>query len=763
MLRPRMAHWLTGLRGRLIVLLLVALLPAIGLLLFQGLQRRRDGAAERQAHALNMARLAAQAQERRIEGARQLLIALSANPAIRSHNADECVQAVRRLVTEYQGLYAEIGWADNGGRIMCHALEGPPNLSIADREYFQRVLQTGTFAVGELIFGKIRGVPVLAFAYPLRDSAGAVSGVLFANVDLREFSDSLVAAARENGATISVLDRAGALLARSADAEQFIGTRTSREQLQLMNTEGDMVRAFIGPDGTARLYAIATVRDVAGEPAMFVTFGLPQDTFMAVIASRFRDDLITILVFGIGMIIAAWIGVERLVRRPINRLVVATRALAAGRLDTRAERISGTQEFDALASAFNRMAEKLEQRDVHLRQGQRLEAIGQLAGGIAHDFNNILTVILGYSASLQEQLPDGTPLAEELAELRTAAERAASLTQQLLAFSRRQLLVPKPLQLNDIVEQMRTMLTRTIGSTISLDVRLDPELGIVRADPAQIEQVILNLAINARDAMPDGGLIRIATHNRVLDGDACPPGTAAGAYVELSIEDSGIGMDADTRARIFEPFFTTKGTSGTGLGLATVYGIVKQSEGWIECDSTPGQGSRFAVLLPRSEGTVESRADRTADVPARGSERILVVEDERAVRDLVLTALSRRGYALQSAEDGAAALAWIRTGAPLDLVVTDVRMPGMSGIALYHHVRNLRPGVPTLLISGDSAPSVVDAPPGVAPLFLQKPFTTEELARAVRAALSSRDSGPEWAAHTTSATANRTAGATEGG
>ncbi|MDP1570915.1 MAG: ATP-binding protein [Vicinamibacterales bacterium] len=724
----------TSLRARLIGLVALALIPPIGLLLAQGLARHRQDRAALEDQALNMARLAAYAQERRIEGARQLLVALSSNAAVRSADPDVCVPAVRRLVRDYDGIYTEIGWADRSGLIMCHALEGPPNLSIADRAYFQRPLTTKAFGVGDLNTGKISGAHVLGFGHPLIDAQGDVEGVLFANMNVWRLSASLSEDAGGEGATISIFDRMGALVARSREAEGRLGFRVDAGQLSLMRTRQSMVAELEGGDGP-HIFALSTIVDEASDPIFFVVYRIPRATLMAGIDARFRMDLLTIVLFGAGMMLAAWVGAELLVRRPIGRLVAATSTLASGRLDARAGDVGGASELQTLANAFNEMAETLQKRDVHLREGQRLEALGRLAGGIAHDFNNLLTVILGYGHSLRDHVARDSKATRELGELRTAAERAAQLTRQLLAFSRRQQLQPKPVFLNDAVTQMETLLRRTLGGDVALETALDPSLGMVRADPAQMEQVILNLVINARDAMPEGGTVRLETRNLTYTGAGADEEVVPGDYVELSVTDTGSGMDEATRTRIFEPFFTTKGTGGTGLGLATVYGIVMQSGGYVTCVSAPGRGTRFQIWLPRTADVVERRSSPTADAPRGGTERILLVEDEAAVRHLVSTVLAQQGYAVTAAHDGPTALAHVTAGTPFDLLVSDVRMPGMSGTALYALILEQRPGLPAVMMSGDSLPAAA-AGPGLPPqVFLQKPFTPYTLLRAVRSLL----------------------------
>ena len=362
-----------------------------------------------------------------------------------------------------------------------------------------------------------------------------------------------------------------------------------------------------------------------------------------------------------------------------------------------------------------------------LRQAQKMEAVGRLAGGIAHDFNNLLTAISGYSEFLIADLDDERQR-RHAEEIRKAAARAASLTGQLLAFSRRQVLQPRALDLNAVVSDMDMMLRRLIGEDIDLVALLDPELGAVQADPTQIEQVIMNLAVNARDAMPHGGSVTIETAN--IDTDD-------GATVELRLTDTGVGMTAAEREQLFDPFFTTK-AGGTGLGLATVYGIVEQSGGTIEVDSAPGMGSSFRICLPRASTPAEQPAPaHVPDVLEGGSETILLVEDETVVRQLVAEILETSGYAVLTAADGPSALELVRRNAdPIDLLLTDVVMPGMSGPEVAQAVRSIRPGTQVLYMSGytDSAighHGVLEL--GIA--FLQKPFSADELTRKVRSLL----------------------------
>jgi len=378
------------------------------------------------------------------------------------------------------------------------------------------------------------------------------------------------------------------------------------------------------------------------------------------------------------------------------------------------------------------------QLEERLSLSQRMEAVGKLAGGIAHDFNNLLTAVTGYSELLLGRLNEADPLRKDVLEIRKAAEHATSLTRQLLAFSRRQVLQPKVMKINTIVVEMDTMLRRLIGEDIDLVTVLGAKVGYVKADPVQIEQVILNLVINARDAMPNGGRLTIETANVELDeayarrhADVRP-----GSYVMLAVSDTGCGMDEKTKSRLFEPFFTTKGLGkGTGLGLSTIYGIVKQSDGHIWVYSEPGQGTTFKTYLPRVEEAVEKpESTATRAGPTQGSETILVVEDEVEVAKLVREILEINGYRVLEAHKIEEALRIGQTHeGPIHVMITDVVMPGMSGRQLAERLISVRPQMKVLYMSGYTEDAIVHhgvLDEGTA--FIQKPFTPDDLTRQVR-------------------------------
>jgi two-component system cell cycle sensor histidine kinase/response regulator CckA len=381
---------------------------------------------------------------------------------------------------------------------------------------------------------------------------------------------------------------------------------------------------------------------------------------------------------------------------------------------------------------------------LQLAQAQKMESIGRLAGGVAHDFNNLLTVINGYAALLSKELAVQDPLRRYAVEIGEAGKRAASLTSQLLAFSRKRAIMPKAVDVNAVVADAERMLQRLIGEDIELVSSLAPHLGLVMADPDQMHQIILNLAVNARDAMPNGGKFEITTAEVELDETAAAahPDATPGRYVRLTVTDTGTGMTEEVQRKIFEPFFTTKEPGkGTGLGLAMVYGAVRQHDGWIEVKSKLGWGSTFRIHLPCiNAGVAVDEAKLAATNAVHGDETVLVVEDQEAVRGLTKTILEEYGYRVLEAASGAEAHAVARGHAgEIDLLLTDVVMPGMDGRTLSEQLRDLRPNLRVILMSGYAEDLIAHRDALASGLaYIQKPFRPEELATKVRGVLDSR-------------------------
>jgi PAS domain S-box-containing protein len=380
------------------------------------------------------------------------------------------------------------------------------------------------------------------------------------------------------------------------------------------------------------------------------------------------------------------------------------------------------------------------QLEAQLLQAQKMEAVGMLAGGIAHDFNNLLTIITGYSQLLLTSLPQSDRNRSAVEQIMKAGDRAAALTRQLLSFSRRQTMQPKVLDLNTLVGSLAVMLRRLIGEDIDLRLELAKDAGQVNADAGKIEQVIMNLAVNSRDAMPNGGTLKIQTANVELDENYSATHTRVkpGSYVMLAVNDTGSGMDAETRARLFEPFFTTKGQGrGTGLGLSIVFGIVRQTGGNLEVTSEPGSGTSVRIYLPRVEQAATPETESPVDKIERGSETILLVEDEDMVRKLVRETLEQEGYKILEAAGPEQATKISRAfEGPIHLMITDVVMPQESGRALAARLARQRPDMKVIFMSGYTDTSIVGSVGEMGQAeFLQKPFSPAALTRKVRAVL----------------------------
>jgi signal transduction histidine kinase len=604
--------------------------------------------------------------------------------------------------------------------------------------------------IGALAIGRPAGGTFDDADVALAQAFGDQAAVALQNAGLFEEQLSLLDNARVRRARLQALLDVGREVSRiqpPAALLERIATTCGR----LLQTDSVGIRLLEGDDLVVA-YASGGAREVMAQPRLKI-----GESLSGLVAASGETLVLTDPAADPRLIPAHRAAMERLGYRALVAVPIKAGERIAGVLSVQTRRHLGFSDEDIeVVTAFagqvgvalhnNRLYEELQhayreltQTQDQLLQSQKMEAIGRLAGGIAHDFNNLLTVIAGQTYMLRNQTGAG-PVREGVERIEATAERAAELIRQLLAFSRKQVLQPGVLRLNAIVESMAPMLTRVIGEDVELTTRLDPRLLHVKADPTQIEQVIMNLAVNARDAMPGGGELTIETANLVVN--ACDlaqhPDVAPGAYVVLAVRDTGTGMDAETRRRLFEPFYTTKEPGkGTGLGLATVYGIVKQSGGHIWVASEPGRGATFTIYLP----VVGEAADVPVVVPPDdvpgGTETILLVEDEGEVRALVREVLEERGYRVMVATGPREALHLAADrGTRIDLLLTDVIMPQMTGRALADLLTADRPTLPVMFMSGYADSAVVEH--GVLQAgraYLQKPFTPIQLARVVRRVL----------------------------
>jgi signal transduction histidine kinase len=466
-------------------------------------------------------------------------------------------------------------------------------------------------------------------------------------------------------------------------------------------------------------------------------------------ATAFLTDL-NHLLLGLGFLaVLAGAGLVFLISdaftRPLANLLEGFRALERGDyaypLHARGgdEVAHATRAFDRMRNALQKNEAQKQQLEDQLRQSQKMEALGRLAGGVAHDFNNLLTVIKGHSELITDRVAPSDPVSMSGQQIRKAADRAATLTRQMLAFSRRQALQPKVLNVNAVVEDIGKLLKRLIPEDIEVIFRPEESLGRVKADASQLEQVLLNLTLNARDAMPRGGKVIIETRNVRLNAQLARtlPSAEPGDYVKLAVIDTGTGMDAETKAHIFEPFFTTKEPGkGTGLGLATVYGVVKQTGGFIRVESEIGIGSKFEVYLPRVHEKLEADvAPQNSPAQKAARHTVLLAEDEAEVRAVACEFLTSAGYRVLTAEDGVHALQIAEQDSTIDILVTDIVMPRMRGPELARRLMRLRPGLKVVYVSGYLEPDETDGDFLREALFLNKPFSREMLVNQIGEAL----------------------------
>ena len=546
-----------------------------------------------------------------------------------------------------------------------------------------------------------------------------------------------------------------------AEGFLFVGRLWSEEELRELPLlpDGDDKVSIVAANasvpvdvGAGRMTYVEDLRDWQGHnlARLLVT---NDSAPLAQLERAGNQIFVTLVVAGLGLFAFLYVLLYITVVRPLHRMIDALHKEDVKRLAPLEKQRAEFGELARLITAFfeqqlaltREMLERigtekaLREKDEMLQHSQKMEAVGRLAGGVAHDFNNLLTAIIGYADLLRQRFardPGGRQPAELIHQ---AGEQAAGLTRQLLAFSRKQLLQPKVIDLNIIVSNLHRLLQRIIGEHIQISIALEASPACVKADPGQIEQVIVNLGVNARDAMPRGGRLTICTVNLDLDPAEKTDGLQPGAYIALEVTDTGEGMDEETKRRIFEPFFTTKGPGkGTGLGLATVYGIVRQSHGGIVVESERGRGTTFRILLPRVDAQVEQLESAPASAArAAGAETILVVEDEEIVRELVVEVLRSHGYRVLAAARGSEAVGLVRAeGGRLDLLISDVVMPGMNGAEVARCVHDVAPDAHVLFVSGYSEHDMADQ--GLEALafqVLQKPFTPSALASKVREVL----------------------------
>jgi signal transduction histidine kinase/CheY-like chemotaxis protein len=735
------------LRARLVSLGLIATAPALVVILYtQSVERTR--ARERAVSDIRqVTQLAASQQATLFDGVQRLLLTLSQLPEVHSDDPARCRALLPSLLRDHPG-YINIWVNKVTNTSFCEAITVGTQITSANstRAWYQRAAATRATAVGDYQVSPLTGMPDVIIAHPLLSHDGAIEGIVAAAISLDPLNDIAARAALPAGTTLTLVDRQQRILARHPADTHAIGQKMPAPT----GVSPEMVIDIVGIDGVPKLYATAPVRGIL-DTGLSIGMEVDRDAALAPASNLLRRQAALLTALLVATLAATLAGGEQFVLKPITTLAEVTRRLASGDLSARARLPRSAPGLEALAAAVNTMATEMEARsraeahaqaelrasEERLRHVQKLETVGQLAAGVAHNFNNLLTVIAGFSELLMARHPDEQDRVE-IEEIKRATTRGALLTRQLLAFSRRQEAVRTRLDLNQTLGELRDMLGRVLPENIRLSIAPAPEAAWVVIDRHEAEQVVLNLVLNARDAMPDGGSIDIAVAHVMLEASASsalgPPLT--GRFVRVAVKDTGTGMVPEVREHLFEPFFTTKDAGrGTGMGLASVDGIVRQNRGAIIVDTAPGKGSTFTVYFPAvsaAEPETTAPASPAAARPAPTGTTILLVEDEDALRLVVARMLAQAGYHVLDARAPSEALQLFdQHRSDISLLVTDVVMPEMSGPALAERLIEKRPDLRVLFVSGYNEDLTSLSAPGRKSKFLVKPFSSATLVATV--------------------------------
>ncbi|MBR0714441.1 ATP-binding protein [Bradyrhizobium liaoningense] len=737
-----------SLRTRLLILVIAAMLvPAI----LVGLRFVQNRTSDINAALANLAASAddiAIDLDEKIQGTAQLHYGLARARDLDTRDKAACSAFLSEVREEYP-QFTGILTIDPDGSLFCDSLRTNRSLDLRDRAYFKQALVSRSGVALEPVFGRLTGTSVLQIAYPVRSEAGGLKFILLASFNLRKFAEhhhKRLLAEKE----VLLVDRKGkVLVAPTGGWSEPVGGSIVGSDLFRFATTPDRAafQEVTDREGRTQVWAVArspSTRDAG----LYIMVGRSKDGLVAAANRRLYEDIALLAVASLLLLAGVWILATVGVGRQVGRLATMARKLGLGDLSARIPPPHPRGELGGLMTLLNSTAESLQQQRAaiedlshKLSQSQKMEAMGQLTGGVAHDFNNLLTVILGNSEHLADRLAGNKELRRIADDIATAAERGSDLTRSLLAFARKQPLRPREIDIAEKVLGMEQLLRRSLGEHIECSFAFEPDLWPTSVDPGQLATALLNLVLNARDAMPEGGKLTVEVRNSSLgasdldvNGEPRP-----GDYVMVAVADTGGGMTAEVASRAFEPFFTTKEVGkGTGLGLSMVYGFAQQSGGLVQIQSEPGQGSVVRLFFPRLVTPLkEDRSPAERITAPDGSETILVVEDDDMVRAYVESELKALGYRVVATSNGPAALELLRRPGDIHLLFTDVVMPGgMFGPELARQATGLRPELKVLFTSGYTQ-DPVKTPDGVGDArILTKPFRRKDLAAMLRSALS---------------------------
>jgi signal transduction histidine kinase/CheY-like chemotaxis protein len=737
-----------SLRTRLLILVIAAMLvPAI----LVGLRFVQNRTSEISAALVNLSATANDISSDlndKIQGTAQLHYGLARARDLDTRDKEACSAFLSEVREEYR-QFTGILTINPDGSLFCDSLRTNRTLDLRDREYFKLAMIAIGVVTLEPVFGRLTGISVLQIAYPVRSESGELKFVLLASFNLKKFAeDHEKRSLNEN--QILLVDRKGMVLVAPQGkgwAEPGASIANSELFRFAATSSGEPLREVTGRDGRTQVWAVAR-SDSVRDAGLYIMVGRSKDGLLAAANRRLYEDLAMLAVASLLLFAGVWVLATMSVGRQVGRLAAMATRLGLGDLSARIAPPYPGGELGGLMTLLNGTAESLERQraaidelNQKLTQSQKMEAMGQLTGGVAHDFNNLLTVILGNAEHLAEKLAAHKELHGIAESIATAAERGSDLTRSLLAFARKQPLMPKDIDIAEKILGMEQLLRRTLGEHIECEFHLDRNLWQASVDPGQLASALLNLVLNARDAMPLGGKLTVDVRNTSLgEADVDVNGEARpGEYVMVAVSDTGTGMTAEVASRALEPFFTTKEVGkGTGLGLSMVYGFAQQSGGAMQIRSEPGQGTVVRLFFPRVGAPRVSAAPSAAQrATATGNETVLVVEDDDMVRDYVEGELKALGYRVIVTRNGPAALARLRGPEKIDLLFSDVVMPGgMFGTELAKEATLLRPGLKILLTSGYTE-RPVEAVDGLGRKVqvLHKPYRRHDLAATLRSVL----------------------------
>jgi signal transduction histidine kinase/CheY-like chemotaxis protein len=737
-----------SLRTRLLILVIAAMLVPAILVGLRFVQNRTGDINAALAHLSATADDISNDLDEKIQGTAQLHYGLARARDLDTRDKAACsafLSAVREEYPQFTGILT----INPDGSLFCDSLRTDRTLDLRDRTYFKQALVAHGTVTLEPVFGRLTGISVLQIGYPVRAESGELKFILLASFNLKKFAEYHEKRS-VNGNEILLADRKGMVLVapQGKGLPEPGGSIANSELFRFATSPNrEPFREVTNRDGRTQVWAVArspSVRDAG----LYILVGRSKDGLVAAANRRLYEDIAMLAVASLLLLAGVWLLATMSVGRQVGRLAAMATKLGLGDLSARIAPPHPRGELGGLMTLLNGTAESLERQraaidelNQKLTQSQKMEAMGQLTGGVAHDFNNLLTVILGNAEHLAEKLAAHKELHGIAESIATAAERGSDLTRSLLAFARKQPLMPRDIDIGQKIVGMEQLLRRTLGEHIECEFRLDQNLWQASVDPGQLASALLNLVLNARDAMPSGGKLTVEVHNTSLgESDVDVNGQARpGDYVMIAVTDTGTGMTAEVAGRAFEPFFTTKEVGkGTGLGLSMVYGFAQQSGGSMQIHSEPGHGTVVKLFFPRVAAPQASAKPCAGQrTKPSGSETILVVEDDDMVRSYVEGELKTLGYRVIATSSAPAALATLRGPEKIHLLFTDVVMPGgMFGTELAKEAARLRPDLKILLTSGHTEHPVdaIDGG-GRAVRILNKPYRRHDLAATLRSVL----------------------------